>query len=131
MDVRNCKKCRKLFNYNGNPLCPQCNKEMEDKFSDVKAYIRENPTSSISVVAEETDVPVQQIKQWIREERLTFTKDSGVVITCENCGKPILTGRYCGECKRSMTNSFEGLYVEKAPAQKKKDGSAKMRFINK
>lgn len=132
MDVRNCKKCNKLFNFTGLPLCPQCNKEMEDKFSDVKDYIRENPQSSIAIVAEENNVPVQQIKRWIREERLTFTKESGVVIQCENCGAAILTGRYCKECKRTMTNKLEGLYSQKAEmTQKQSNGNAKMRFINK
>lgn len=132
MDVRNCKKCGRLFNFSGQPLCPHCVREMEDKFSDVKDYIREHPDSSIAVVSEENDVPIQQIKRWIREERLTFTKDSGVVINCEKCGTPILTGRYCNNCKKTMTNKLEGLYSEKAAVeQRKKDGSAKMRFINK
>lgn len=132
MDVRNCKKCGTLFNYSGQPLCPKCTKEMEDKFADVRDYIREHPESNIAVVSEKNDVPVQQIKRWIREERLTFTKDSGVVIQCEKCGSPILTGRFCKDCKRTMTDRLEGLYTEKkSTEQKKTDGSAKMRFINK
>jgi ribosomal protein L32 len=77
-------------------------------------------------------VPVQQLKRWIREERLCFSKDSGVVIQCEKCGASILTGRYCKECKRTMTQSFESLYNEAAVQKKKKsDGSARMRFIDK
>ena len=32
MDVRNCKKCGKLFNFTGEPLCPACAKELESKF---------------------------------------------------------------------------------------------------
>lgn len=132
MDVRNCKKCKTLFHFNGNPLCPQCNKEMEEKFTQVKEYIRDNPTSTLAQVAEETDVPTQQLKRWVREERLTFTKDSGVVIRCENCGKTILTGMYCKECKKSMTNQLQGLYSEKPSMDaNQKKGSAKMRFINK
>ena len=89
MDVRNCKMCGNLFNFTGSHLCPACNNKMEKKFSEVKDYIRENPTSSISVVSEETEVPIQQLKRWIREERLSFSKDSGVVIQCEKCGAPI------------------------------------------
>ncbi len=132
MDVRNCKKCGSLFNYSGYPICPKCNKEMEDKFVDVRTYLRENPDSNIAAVSEAVDVPVQQIKRWIREERLTFTKESGVIINCENCGGPILTGRYCNACKKTMTNKFEGLYVESPQEKKKKaDANAKMRFINK
>lgn len=133
MDVRNCKKCGNLFNFTGSPLCPACNNKMEKKFSEVKDYIRENPTSSISVVSEETEVPIQQLKRWIREERLSFSKDSGVVIQCEKCGAPILTGRFCKECKRTMTKSLESLYSVNAAGPDRKKGSenARMRFIDK
>ncbi len=133
MDVRNCKMCGNLFNYTGSPLCPACNKKMEKKFSEVKEYIRANPTSSISVVSEKTEVPIQQLKRWIREERLSFSKDSGVVIQCEKCGAAILTGRFCKECKRTMTKSLESLYSTSAgePARKKGSESARMRFIDK
>ena len=130
MDVRNCKKCGKLFNYDGDALCPLCVKEMEDKFYEVRDYIRENPSAPMPVVAEENDVPIQQIKKWIRQERLTFSKDSGVSIDCESCGKPILTGRYCRECKGKMTNSFTSMYKEKEPEHKAKTSSnGKMRFL--
>jgi hypothetical protein len=124
--------CKSLFNYTGNPVCPACNKILEEKFTTVKEYIRDNPTSTISKVAEATEVPVQQLKRWVREERLCFSKDSGVMIQCEKCGKPITTGRYCAECKHSMTQSFESLYNQNSPEVKKKSyGSAKMRFIDK
>ena len=118
MDVRNCKKCGKLFNYNGESLCQSCVKEMEDKFFEVRDYIYKNPTANMAVVAEENDVPIQQIKKWVRQERLTFSKDSGISIDCESCGKPILTGRYCKDCKGKMTNTFSSVYVEK-PAENK------------
>ena len=106
---------------------------MEEKFAVVKDFIRENPTSSISVVSEETEVPIQQLKRWIREERLSFSKDSGVVIQCEKCGAPILTGRFCKECKRTMTKSLENLYSTHTAGPEKKKGSesARMRFIDK
>ena len=31
MDVRNCKMCGHLFNYTNSPLCPQCNKKLEER----------------------------------------------------------------------------------------------------
>ena len=34
MDVRNCKMCGHLFNYTNSPLCPQCNKKLEERFQD-------------------------------------------------------------------------------------------------
>ncbi|MCI8377245.1 MAG: flagellar protein [Lachnospiraceae bacterium] len=131
MDVRNCKKCGKLFNYNGESLCQSCVKEMEDKFFEVRDYIYKNPTANMAVVAEENDIPIQQIKKWVRQERLTFSKDSGISIDCESCGKPILTGRYCKDCKGKMTNTFSSVYVEKPAENKpnKTSSKGKMRFL--
>ena len=71
MEVRNCRSCGRLFNYMGGaPLCPACQKKLEEKFQEVKAFLEENPNSSVETVAEELDVSVKQIRQWIREERL-------------------------------------------------------------
>lgn len=130
MDVRNCKLCSKLFNYQGSPVCPSCNKKLEEKFTIVREYIRDNPGVSMSQVSEETEVPIQQLKKWVRQERLQFTKESGIKIDCESCGKPILTGRFCNACKSRMTNSFTGLYSEPAEQKaKRKDSAGKMRFL--
>lgn len=132
MDVRNCKKCKSLFNFTGDPLCPKCVKEMEDKFMGVREYIRDNPNAPMTVVAEENDVPIQQIKKWIRQERLSFSKDSGISIDCEKCGRPILTGRFCKECQRTMTDSFTSMYQEKptnSGEARKNDSKGKMRFL--
>ena len=67
MDVRNCKNCGKLFQFVGKPICPACNKKLEDKFFEVRDYIYENPTANMGKVSEEMDVPIQQIKKWVRE----------------------------------------------------------------
>ena len=85
--IRNCKKCGKLFNYVvGLPICPACKEAAEQKFQDVKKFIRENPRCDIKEVAETCEVDQQQIQQWIREERLMFSEDSPIKIPCENCG---------------------------------------------
>ena len=44
MDVRNCKMCGAIFNFDGSPLCPKCRRKMEEKFSVVKEYILKNPS---------------------------------------------------------------------------------------
>lgn len=130
MDVRNCKLCKNMFNYVDSPLCPACNKKMERKFEDVKKFIRENPRTPIGEVSEATEVPMQQLKKWVRQERLAFAEDSGITIDCMSCGKSILTGRYCEKCKDQITNSFSSMYQEKKTTETaKKSGSAKMRFL--
>ena len=73
MDVRNCRMCGKLYNYIGGAyrgLCPNCIKVMEDKFIEVKEFINDNGTATISEISEACDVSVKQIEKWVREERL-------------------------------------------------------------
>lgn len=132
MDVRNCKNCGKLFQFVGKPICPICSKKLEDKFFEVRDYIYDNPSANMSKVSEDMDVPVQQIKKWVREERLAFSKDSGITISCEKCSKPILTGRFCKKCKEGMRNDLSNLYVTENKVKKNTttNSNGKMRFIN-
>lgn len=107
MEVKNCKGCGRLFNYlQGPPLCPACVKGLEEKFQQVKDFLRENPKAPLNVVSEENDVSVKQIKQWVREERLTFTEESQITLDCEGCGAKILTGRFCEKCKANLHNDL-------------------------
>lgn len=133
MDVRYCKNCGQIFQYTNSPLCNKCRREMEEKFSSVKEYIRENPQAKIGEISDECDVPLPQIKRWIREERLAFSEDSGIALRCEKCGAPILTGRYCRECKKNMTQRLSSAYPEesKKKGQKIVSGEGKMRFLGK
>ena len=133
MDVRNCKNCGRIFNYlGGPPICPVCKDETENKFNQVKEYIRENPSASISEISEENDVTVQQINQWVREERLEFSKDSPIAMTCEKCGESIRTGRFCEKCKSNMASEMTNAFSKPKPVmeepKKKQHESDKMRF---
>ena len=133
MELQNCRNCKKLFNYiTGEIICPVCRDKLEEKYNQVKAYVRENPGAHINVVSEECEVSIKQIKKWVRQERLSFSKDSGISIDCESCGRPILTGRYCKECKTKMANKFSSAYQEKAAKPEKGQSvssNGKMRFL--
>lgn len=133
MDVKNCKMCNRIFNYiGGAQICPGCKQKLEDEFQKVKAYVEEHRSASLAVVAEETEVSVKQIKEWIREERLMLSDASGEVV-CDNCGKPIQIGRYCDECKRNMANTFGNMYKKEEPTIKRtnrRDAQGRMRFLD-
>lgn len=132
MDVRNCRSCGRLFNYISGPfICPACREALEEKFQEVKKYIQDNRGVGVKEVAEACDVDASQIRQWIREERLEFAEGS-MELGCENCGKPITSGRFCPECKAKMVNGLNSAYKKpEAPVQKKDDksGGPKMRFF--
>ena len=129
MEVRNCRTCGKLFNYlgSGKPICAACSAALEEKFYQVKEYIREHKDAGVNEVSEENDVSVSQIKQWIREERLAFSESSQVGIECEKCGAPILTGRFCKACKGSITDSLQSAYAQ----PKAKPVEEKQNTVNK
>ena len=133
MEVRNCRECGKMFNYtSGMQVCPICMRKMDEKFNDVKKYIYDNPGVGIQQVSEEMEVSVKLLKKWVREERLTFAAGSGVGIDCERCGKTILSGRFCDECKNKVTQQLDRAYDKPhaAGTVKKKDAGAKMRFLS-
>ncbi len=135
MDVRNCKKCKRLFNYiAGEPLCPTCREELEKKFQEVKKYLQEHRGASLAQTAEDCDVDEHQIRQWIREERLELMSGIDTGITCEACGTPIATGKYCEKCKASMINDLSAAGRRPVQAETPKMDSRthenRMRFIN-
>lgn len=134
MEVRNCKNCKRLFNYlGGEQICPACKDELEKKFTEVRDYVWDNKNATMEQIAEANDVSVKQIKQWIREERLVFTDDSAMGIECENCGAIIKSGRYCEKCKAEMSNNLSSVIKKPekpAPAPKKKKDGERMRFLD-
>lgn len=133
MNVKNCRKCKRLFNYLSGPqLCPACRDELEKKFQEVKEYIRNNKGAHVQQVSEECDVDENQIRQWVREERLVFSDAAGTGMVCETCGTPIATGRYCDKCKNGLINGLTeaGKRPEAPKPERVRESGSKMRFIN-
>lgn len=133
MNVRNCRKCGSLFNYlSGPPICPVCREKLEEKFQEVKNFVRDNKGAGIQEVAEACDVEVNQIRQWLREERLELVSDSALYLNCESCGTPIRSGRFCEKCMVNMTRSLQDVLKANKPVRKQEKGDAegpKMRFL--
>ncbi len=135
MDVRNCRNCGRLFNVLADErICPSCRQKLENKFQEVKEYLNDHPNASVDEVSMENEVTVKQIRQWIREERLTFSENSLEGIDCEMCGKIIKTGRFCDSCKAKLANNLMSAYdkpKKKEPDKKNginRDGN-RMRFL--
>jgi hypothetical protein len=131
MELMNCHNCKKLFNYiGGDKICPNCKNALEEKYQEVKEYIKENPGTAATVVAEECEVSMKQIKKWVREERLVFADDSLIGIECEGCGKQIHSGRFCAACANGLQSGLKDAYkVQHVGNGPKKTGTGKMRFL--
>lgn len=132
MEVRTCKQCKRIFNYlTGVPICPGCKNKLEEKFIEVKEYVRNNPHMGITEVAEATEVSANQIRRWIREERLSFSEESGVGLDCESCGKLIKSGRLCEDCKNKLLGNVKDMYrQDESIVAKKHREAARMRFLD-
>ncbi|HKM35109.1 MAG TPA: flagellar protein [Lachnospiraceae bacterium] len=136
MNVRNCRKCGRIFNYAVGPhLCPACREVLEADFQRVKEYIREHKGATISQVSEECEVDISQIHQWLRDERLELSDGTGITLQCENCSAPITSGRFCEKCKREVAMGLNKIVHSKQksePVSEKRpfrDGEI-MRYLN-
>ena len=137
MNVRNCRKCGKIFNYVAGPfICPACKEKLEESFQRTKKYVQDHRGATVQEVSQECEVDVSQIREWVREERLEFANGdaSGIGLACEKCGASIPSGRFCEKCKAEMTNGFNnvlnaGRPKPEAPKHKDPRDNPKMRFL--
>jgi flagellar operon protein (TIGR03826 family) len=133
MNARNCRICKKLFNYvYGPPICQVCKEAKEKKFQEVKKYIQDHRGATINQVSDDCEIEVSQINQWIREERLQFADDSPIRVNCEKCGTMIRAGVYCDKCKAEMTNTLSSAYKKEVVIEepkKKQSEKDRMRFL--
>ena len=107
MELRNCPECGKLFVYVHRNLCPDCLKKDEEDFGKVREYINNNPRATIEEVAENTEVSVKQILEYLKEGRLILQSNNvNITLNCEMCREPILTGRLCSKCSDKLKRNF-------------------------
>ena len=135
MNLRNCARCGKMFDFVSPPaICDACKKAIEDSFQKVKVYIQENPSASLRQISEDNKVTPKQIQQWIREERLEFSKDSPLQLLCEKCGAKITTGRFCAKCKTTMADNLNNTFAKprtiQQPASPNAGQRPGMRFLD-
>jgi uncharacterized protein len=125
MEMRNCRKCNKVFVFIRTPICSDCEKSEEAIFETVRTYIKENPLKKIEEVAMETDVSVKRINKYIREGRIDVVNSKAISVSCESCGVPMKKGRYCSKCTMLVKSQMDQLFADnKNPELVKKNTSA-------
>jgi flagellar operon protein (TIGR03826 family) len=136
-DVRNCRRCGRIYNYiGGAPLCQACKEKDEEDFKRIKQYLYDNPKASVTQVSTELDISVDKIKRFLRDGRLEIADDDGnMILECEACGKSIKSGRYCQECERALASGFRNTASQfKSELEGKNSGrssSFEIRYMNK
>lgn len=132
MEVKVCKRCKKMFQHiTGPSICPRCKQIEEEQFQKVKEYLIENPGAAMNVVSEETHVSVELIQSFLRQGRLQVVPGSPMMIKCEKCGVSITTGKYCNKCKAELVGELSALAHEMAHSKEEQTSNhkEKMRFL--
>lgn len=105
-EVRNCRRCGKIFVYVGVPVCEDCLKKEEEQYAKVKRYLDEHPRAGVRETSEATDVPAEVIVEFVRRGILITSSRSGENhVLCAICGKPISSGRVCPKCETALISA--------------------------
>lgn len=110
MEMANCPRCGKIFSKMSKPICDDCVREEEEIFQKLKKYIDDNPGNTLEQISEETGVSVKKIMKFMKDGRLEATKAMGKVLKCEQCGRPIVRGRFCDACVININQSVNELF---------------------
>lgn len=126
MEVRNCRRCGKMFVYVGRDLCPECREEDERDFDRVREYLRRHPRADIEELHQETGVEREKILGFLREGRLEVDRDGiSSVYRCRICGKVISHGRICLDCLEKFKKPLPGKEGE-LEYENRRPGSSRM-----
>ena len=130
MDIRQCIRCSKLFQFRGNVKCPACVHELDEIFLSVRNYLDDNPQASIEDVCEFCGADEEDVLRWLREGRLILTFECQPLLTCQLCQESIKTGRYCEACSAKVIGQLENTSRHLGSHAGKSGGSKKEKEPN-
>ncbi len=106
--LKNCPVCGKLFAADpGTRMCRDCFVKEQETELEVTNYVRDHPKSKIPEIVENTHGTEKMIKRMIAEGRF---QQVGVNLTysCEKCGAPIMSGKFCRDCMAELQREVKG-----------------------
>ncbi len=125
MQVRQCRMCGKLFQSMGSYVCLECEERLDQEFRLVRDYLYDHREADIMEISKETGVSERSILQFLKEERLTLSVPSEN-IRCEHCGKPVMAGKICADCRDRLSRLLENMAEAAAAKQAEKKASAEV-----
>jgi predicted amidophosphoribosyltransferase len=103
MAISNCKRCDRIFSKVRRDICSECIAEEDKAFQSVRDFLRLHRDASMSV---------EFIISMIQDGRLILRDNPNFSYSCERCGKPTQTGRYCGHCTKELSSALSGAAAE-------------------
>jgi ribosomal protein L37E len=89
MDIMNCKRCGRVFQYKGKLICDICVTQDDEDYKIIRDYIHNHSNATPIEISEHTQVELKTITRFLREGRLEAegidAADSG--LQCEKCGR--------------------------------------------
>lgn len=123
MNIRNCEKCGKIYNYIGRDICPECTDDLEKEFDVLRKYIRKHPGCTLQDVTENTSISPEKVLAFLREGRLTGPVDSAE-LKCASCGASIPYGKLCDRCQADLGREIS-MAVSGAKKETRETGDAR------
>lgn len=84
----------------------------------------------METVAEELDVSVKQIRQWIREERLSLSVAGADGIVCETCGKPIRTEDFARSARTIWRTRLQSRFISRSRLSRRRQSGIKTACVS-
>ncbi len=107
MELKKCRDCKTLFQYNSGPVyCSRCKLNHESVIRDIKDYLYDYPNTDIKTLSEELNINPKLIEDFIRAGRIELTADSPIKLVCDVCGIRITQGRVCDDCQQKTASSI-------------------------
>lgn len=113
--VENCPKCGNIYMIVHKRLCPDCIKKVEQEYQRCAQFLRkrENRSSTMAEMSEQTGVSVDQITDFIREKRLLVEHHPNLGYPCQSCGCSIRAGQVCDSCAQDWRSSIDQMGDQK------------------
>lgn len=100
MEVKMCRLCGHMFkDFGQTDYCPDCAPKVESAIQNIRVFWMDHPNASAEECADHVGIPVKQVKEWIREQKIIAPTEKGSQIFCKVCQAPIQSGHLCTKCK--------------------------------
>jgi len=112
--VAHCSMCGKVFQVTLRNLCPECAEVHDRQYDAVDRYLFKNRNATTEEVAEATGVPIKQIRDWIRQKKISLAPYPNLTDVCDLCGGPTRKGHLCQNCSDRITQDIKRMKEQEA-----------------